>query len=191
MNLSLIAKPAILPDIQKQCQELGFDMASDSYTGSLLRSLVASKPDSRFLELGTGIGASLCWMLDGMSTDSKLISIDNDPELTDTARSFFGQDSRLSLLCEDGEKWIISYQDDPFDLIFADAWPGKYSCLDETLNLLTTGGFYVIDDMLHQANWPAGHQKKVASLLDYLSHRNDLVITMMEWSTGVVVCTKK
>ena len=73
MNQSLITKPVILPEIQKKCGELGFDMASDSYTGALLQSLIASKPDSLFLELGTGIGASLCWMLEGMDPGSKLI----------------------------------------------------------------------------------------------------------------------
>lgn len=166
-------------------------MASDSYTGSLLRSLVASKPGSNFLELGTGIGASLCWLLDGMNADSKLISIDNDPELIEIAKSFFGLDHRLSLLCEDGEKWILSYQGEPFDLIFADAWPGKYSLLDETLRLLNVGGLYVIDDMLPQPNWPEGHQEKVAGLLEYLNCREDLIITMMNWSTGVVVGTKR
>lgn len=191
MNHSLITKPVILPEIQKKCGELGFDMASDSYTGSLLRSLVASKPGSNFLELGTGIGASLCWLLDGMNADSKLISIDNDPELIETAKSFFGQDHRLSLLCEDGEKWILSYLGKPFDLIFADAWPGKYSLLEETLSLLKEGGFYVIDDMNPQPNWPNGHDEKANGLLDHLSQRNDLMVTFLNWSTGIVVGTKR
>jgi predicted O-methyltransferase YrrM len=103
------ALPPGLADVQKKCQQLGFDMASDQKAGALLRSLVASKPGGKFLELGTGIGASLCWMLDGMDPESKLISIDNDPQLTDIAVSLFGKDSRLSLICEDGGKWIRSY----------------------------------------------------------------------------------
>lgn len=191
MDNSLISKPTIFPQIQNKCHELGFDMASDIPAGSLLRTLVASKPKSHFLELGTGIGASLCWMLDGMDTDSKMISIDNDPELIETAKSFFGLDHRLSLICEDGEKWILSHNGGLFDLIFADALPGKYSCLDETLRLLNAGGLYVIDDMLPQPNWPEGHQEKVAGLLEYLNCREDLIITMMNWSTGVVVGTKR
>lgn len=165
-------------------------MASDEKTGSLLRTLVSSKPAGNFLELGTGIGASLCWMLDGMVSGSKIISIDNDPELAEIARSFFGSDPRVTLICEDGENWIHSYQGQPFDMIFADAWPGKYSCLDETLQLIKPGGFYVIDDMLPQPNWPHGHAEKAKALLDHLYQREDLLITMMEWSTGVAVCTK-
>ncbi len=40
-------------------------MASDSEVGSPLCRLVSSKPGARLLELGTGIGLSLCWMQDG------------------------------------------------------------------------------------------------------------------------------
>jgi predicted O-methyltransferase YrrM len=37
-------------------------------------------------------------------------------------------------------------------LIFADAWPGKYSDLEKALKLVKPGGFYIIDDMLTQPN---------------------------------------
>lgn len=47
-----------------------------------------------------------------------------------------------------------------FDLIFADAIPGKYEHLDETLALLRRGGLYVVDDMLPQ---PTGRPKDHAS----------------------------
>ena len=55
-----------------------------------------------------------------------------------------------------------------FDLIYADAWPGKFSHLDEALGLLAAGGFYVIDDLLPQPNWPEGHAPKVPALVDDL-----------------------
>ena len=37
-----------------------------------------------------------------------------------------------------------------FDLIYADAWPGKFTHLDRALSLLTRGGIYFIDDLLPQ-----------------------------------------
>ena len=181
--------PEYLPEIRKKCLELGFEMASDEEAGSLLRSLVASKPGGSFLELGTGVGASLCWMLDGMDATAKIISIDNDPLLIDTVQSFFGEDPRMTLLHQDGGQWIKSNQDMKFDLIFADAWPGKYFDLDETLALLSPGGFYVIDDMLPASDWPEGHAEKASALLEYLAQRKDLHVTQMNWSTGVVLCT--
>ena len=30
-----------------------------------------------------------------------------------------------------------------FDLVFADAWPGKFSETDEVLDLIEVGGFYI------------------------------------------------
>ena len=67
MNDSIIPdKPEILPEIEAKSKEIEFSMPSDYYVGSLLKTLIASKPKSRLLELGTGIGLSLSWMIDGM-----------------------------------------------------------------------------------------------------------------------------
>ena len=183
--------PKAFARLQEKCKEIGFTMPSDIYIGTLLKSLIASKPNARVLELGTGISLSLAWMIEGLDQDSHLISIDNDPMLTNIAKDFFGDDPRLSLLCVDGVEWIKSYSGDGFDLIFADAWPGKYSELDETLAFLNVGGFYVIDDMNPQSNWPSGHAEKANGLIQYLEARTDLTMTKMNWSTGVILCTKK
>ena len=78
-----------------------------------------------------------------------------------------------------------------FDLIFADAWPGKYSEINEILDLVKVGGFYIIDDMLTQPNWPEGHQENVNKLIEYLENREDFHLTKMNWSTGIIIATKK
>ncbi|MEH0154065.1 class I SAM-dependent methyltransferase [Limibacter armeniacum] len=166
-------------------------MPSDIYIGTLLKSLIASKPKANILELGTGVSLSLAWMIEGLDEHSNLTSIDNDPKLIGIAKDFFGNDPRLNLICIDGTEWIKNYSGDKFDLIFADAWPGKYSELEETLELLKVGGFYVIDDMTPQPNWPEGHNEKAENLTAYLESREDLTMTKMNWSTGVIICTKK
>ncbi len=166
-------------------------MPSDVYIGTLLKSLCASKPDGNFLELGTGMGLSLAWMIEGMDSNSKVTSVDNNPELIALAKGFFQGDKRLSLLCTEGEDWIPTYEGEKFDLIFADAWPGKYSHLKETLDLLKRGGFYVVDDLRQQPNWPDGHQENVDSFLKYMEERKDFAITKMDWSTGVLIAVKK
>lgn len=183
-------KPEIHSKIEAKSAEIGFTMPSDLYIGSLLKTLVASKPAGHFLELGTGIGLSLSWMIDGMDQESSLISVDNDPKLIQIAREFFGKDERVDLVLEDGEKWIENYDGSLFDLIFADAWPGKYSHLDEVFALLKMGGIYVIDDMDEQPNWPDGHAEKAASLVEMLEQRDDFHLTKMNWSTGVILMTK-
>ncbi|TMM57128.1 methyltransferase domain-containing protein [Maribacter algarum] len=183
--------PTIHPEIVRKSKEIGFTMPSDVYIGTLLKTLISSKTAGKFLELGTGIGLSLSWMVDGMDGDSKLITVDNDSELIAIAREYFQNDERVEIICEDGTRWIKDYDGDKFDLIFADAWPGKYSEIDEILNLVKVGGFYVIDDMTVQPNWPEGHDKNVDTLVSYLENRTDFNLTKMNWSTGLIIAVKK
>lgn len=189
-DANILDKPTIHAAIEAKCQEIGFTMPSDLYIGTLLKTLISSKPRANVLELGTGIGLSLSWMIDGLDADSTITTVDNDPILCDIAKDFFGTDHRVNVVCADGSAWLKNYQGEAFDLIFADAWPGKYSDLDETLALLKVGGFYVIDDMLAQPNWPTGHQEKVHTLVDTLEKRTDLTLTKMNWSTGVIIAVK-
>ncbi|WP_237561739.1 O-methyltransferase [Flagellimonas algicola] len=138
---NIVDTPNVYAALLSKSDEIGFTMPSDMYIGTFLKTLVASKPAGRFLELGTGMGLSLAWMLEGMDNASKLISIDNDMDLIQIAMGFFGNDDRLQLVCADGEDWIAQNQEEKFDLVFADAWPGKYSLLEETLGLIKVGGF--------------------------------------------------
>lgn len=187
----ILDKPNIHSEIEVKSREIGFTMPSDLYIGTLLKTLITSKPKSNLLELGTGIGLSLSWMIDGMDAESKLVTIDNDPKLIQIAKNYFGHDKRVEVICADGTAWIKNYEGEKFDLVFADAWPGKYSELDDILDIIAVGGFYVIDDMLPQPNWPLGHQENVDNLIDYLENRADLVLTKMNWSTGIIIAVKK
>ncbi|WP_245800034.1 O-methyltransferase [Zobellia uliginosa] len=183
-------QPKIYQEIQRKSKEVGFTMPSDLYVGSLLKTLMLSKPNGRFLEMGTGIGLSLSWMIDGMGPGSRLVSVDSDSDLIEIVSGYFGADKRVELVCQDGSEWIRSYEGAHFDLIFADAWPGKYSEIDEMLRLLTIGGFYIVDDMTAQPNWPEGHEDNVGRLVGYLEGRDDLVLTKLNWSTGLIVAVK-
>lgn len=178
-------------DIDKATKASGFPMASDVLTCSLLRTLATSKPASKLLELGTGTGLSTAWILDGMDKDSTLISIDNEPKFLDIAHEFLGSDDRLTLIDKDGGEWVENNKQQRFDYIFADTWPGKYFYLNEVLSMLNKGGFYIIDDMLPQANWPDGHQEKATNLIEELEKREDLVLTKQVWATGIILAVKK
>jgi predicted O-methyltransferase YrrM len=149
--------PASLTRITAEGEALGFRMASEPRTGVLLQVLAASKPGGRLLELGTGTGVGTAWLLGGMDGAARLDTIDNDEAVQAVARRNLGADRRVRFHLADGEAWLASYAGEPFDLIFADAWPGKFSGLARALDLLAAGGLYVIDDLLPQPNWPADH----------------------------------
>jgi predicted O-methyltransferase YrrM len=181
--------PTRYEEIANATRAIDFNMASDLYTGSLLKTLVASKPSGRFLELGTGSGLATSWILDGMDKNSRLVTIENNELLQNIARQQL-TDERIKYVLTDGYDWIVNYSGGTFDLIFADAMPGKYDLLEETIAMVKKGGFYVIDDMLPQPNWPEGHAARVDQFCQILEKRNDLVLTKMNWSTGIIVATK-
>ncbi|WP_149240024.1 class I SAM-dependent methyltransferase [Dyadobacter sp. 32] len=176
--------------IQEATRVSGFTMASDIQTCSLLKTLAASKPAGKFLELGTGTGLSTAWILEGMSQDAKLVSIDNDEVFLQIAQEHLGSDQRLTLVHTDGADWVENNRGQKYDYIFADTWHGKYLLLDEVLDMLNPGALYIIDDMLPQPNWPEGHDLKALKLIEDLEAREDLVITKQVWATGIIIAVK-
>lgn len=183
--------PKYYKRIQAETEASGFTMASDIMMCSLLKTLAASKPHGKFLELGTGTGLSTSWILDGMDDTSTLISIDNDNSLLEIAYKYLGNDGRLNLVSTDGGEWVKNNAQQKFDYIFADTWHGKYLMLDEVLDMLNQGGLYIIDDLLPQPNWPEGHHEKAIKLIDYLDNRHDLALTKQVWATGIAIAVKK
>jgi predicted O-methyltransferase YrrM len=183
--------PERLASILKRTGELQFSMASEPLTGSLLRTLAASKPGGRFLELGTGTGLSTAWLLDGMDTEARLISVDVDRSVQQVAEECLGDDPRLSLEIADGIEFLRRQPRTSFDFVFADAMPGKYEGLEHALAVVRPGGFYVIDDMLPQPNWPEGHAAKVPLLIARLAADTRFQIVPMDWASGAVIAVRK
>src|ERR1051325_2957647 len=144
------SQPAVLDAILAATQALGFKMASEPQTGSFLRTLAASKPHGKFLELGTGTGVGTAWILSGMDAESLLESVENDAVVLAVAQRHLAQDRRVTFHHEDGATFLQRAQGRLFDFIYADTWPGKFTHLPEALALLAPGGLYVIDDLLPQ-----------------------------------------
>ena len=190
-DFSNLNEPAALAGIWADTRAAGFTMASEPLTCSLLRTLAASKPAARLLELGSGTGLSTAWLLDGMDAASQLITVDFDQSLLDILYRHLGADARLKAVCSDGDDFVRSLHGQRFDLIFADTWAGKYQLLDEVLDMLNPAGLYIIDDMLPQPNWPAGHADKVAHLIATLEKRGDFQVTKLSWASGVVIAARR
>jgi predicted O-methyltransferase YrrM len=185
-------KPKQLQAIMRDTAALGFGMASEPLTGALLRTLAASKPQGRFLELGTGTGVATAWLLNGMDSASTLLTVDSDPAVVAIARRHLGHDARVRFQVSAGDVFLAPLStNETFDFIFADTWPGKYDHLEDALALLKPGGLYVIDDMLPQPTWPDGHAAKVSALIQQLEAHPDLILVKMRWATGVIIATRR
>ena len=189
-DLHYINEPKSMSAIWADTRAAGFTMASEPLVCSLLRTLAASKPSARFLELGSGTGLSTAWLLDGMDSESHLTTVDNDESLLAILKRNLGTDPRLKVVCSDGDDFLRSLRGEHFDFIFADTWAGKYRLLHEALELLNPAGLYVIDDMLPQPNWPEGHAEKVADLVTTLEEMEGFRVTKLSWANGVILATK-
>jgi predicted O-methyltransferase YrrM len=189
-DLAYIELPALLSAVEAKSKGINFGMPSEPLLGALLRVLASSRPGGRILELGTGTGIGTTWLLAGMDEQSVLISVDNSAEVQRVAAELLGHDARLKLVAEDGTTFLRKQQPRYFDLVFADAIPGKYEGLESALAIVKVGGFYVIDDMLPQPNWPEGHGEKVLGLIERLAARSDFLTLPLVWASGVVIAVR-
>jgi predicted O-methyltransferase YrrM len=191
MNDDTIANyPPTIPAISSDTAAIGFDMLSEPKVGALLAALAATKPGGRILELGTGTGHGAAWLLAGMDADSTLDTVDTDAAVVAIAQRYLASDVRVRFHLEDGATFLQRSQNG-FDLIYADAWPGKFSHLNEALALLRPGGMYVIDDLLPQPNWPAGHAPRVPALIDEIERRREFVTVRLAWASGLMLVVRR
>ena len=182
--------PVSVQAILTETDALDFNMVSEPKVGALLAALVASKPGGRFLELGTGTGHGTAWLLSGMDSASRLDSVDNETLFLSVAHRHLSHDRRVTFHVMDGAEFIRQAPAASFDVIYADAWPGKFTHLDEALALLRTGGMYVIDDLLPQPNWPEGHAPKVPALIEDLERRGEFVTVKLAWASGLMIVVR-
>ena len=191
MTLSDMRRPpAAVAAIRADTEALGFAFASEPHVGALLAVLAASKPGGRLLELGTGTGHGTAWIQAGMDARARLDTVDTDAGVVAVAQQHLGADPRITFHLVDAATFITAARPGRFDLIYADAWPGKFSHLNDALGLLRVGGVYLIDDLLPQASWPAEHAPKVQALIDTLEHRPDMNTVDLEWASGVMMVVR-
>ena len=184
-------RPEAIQGIVADTEAMSFTMVSEPRVGALLAALAASKPAGRFLELGTGTGHGTAWLLAGMDASSSLDTVDTDEGVVAVARRHLGSDRRVRFHVMDGAEFLVNSEREAFDLIYADAWPGKFSHLEDALALLRPGGIYVIDDLLPQPNWPEAHAPKVPALIDDIERRGEFVTVRLAWASGLMLVVRR
>ncbi len=190
-DLEITRTPPAFKAILAETDAVGFNMVSEPKVGALLSVLAASKPAGRFLELGTGTGHGTAWLLSGMDSKSTLDSVDADAKVVAVAQRHLGSDRRVTFHIVDAAEFIRQAPKGQFDLIYADAWPGKFSQLEETLALLRPGGIYLIDDLLPQPNWPEGHAAKVPVVIKVLEGLSEFTSVKLAWASGLMVVVRR
>ncbi|MEU6261181.1 class I SAM-dependent methyltransferase [Streptomyces sp. NPDC047043] len=182
--------PAALPALRAKASAAGFTMSCEVRTGSLLAALAAARPAGRILELGTGVGEGTAWLLAGMDRSARLMTVELNAAVQAVAQEHLGEDPRVTFVTGDGGTWLETYDGDPFDLVFADTWPGKFTHLDRALDLVAPGGTYLIDDLDPQPGWPEGHEASVARLSAELEARADFRSVRLAWASGLLMAVR-
>jgi demethylmenaquinone methyltransferase/2-methoxy-6-polyprenyl-1,4-benzoquinol methylase len=118
----------------------GFSLSCDPGAGRLLSVLAAAVPRrGTILELGTGAGVGLAWIVAGLGgrIDVRVVSVELDPETAGAAARNEWPDF---VQLETGDALEVLRGSNRWDLIFADAPGGKWYGLDETIDALAPGG---------------------------------------------------
>lgn len=183
--------PAIVEDARRRADAAGFAFSSEPEIGALLSCLAASLPtEGRILELGTGTGCGLAWLVHGLGerTDVEVVTVEVDETLQVQTRSAswppyvsFRLGDAVALLPALGM----------FDLIFADAPGGKTTGLGRTIDTLRPGGTLVVDDMAISRHEDAALRRALTEVGERLRTDETLVSSELNFSSGVIMAVRR
>jgi predicted O-methyltransferase YrrM len=175
--------PPLVQDAEARAAAAGFTISSEPPAGALLATLAAAVPSGgRILEIGTGAGVGLAWLVAGLGgrTDVEVRSVEQNPATHALAAS---GDWPANVTLHAGDVLTLFDTLGTFDLIFADARGGKSYGLDHTIGALAPGGHLVVDDM----SAPIEQTRQVRDTL--LAHP-DLTAVELPCGTGLILATR-
>jgi len=169
----------------------GFKLSSEPEVGQLLACLANAVPiGGRILEIGTGCGVGLSWIVHGLGprADVEVVSVEIDPTIAASTRSV-GWPDWVSIVEGDGADLVGTIGS--FNLIFPDAPGGKIFKLRKTVSALRSGGFLLVDDMDLTAHEDPELRGGLASVRERIVNHPDLVYAELPIASGVIVATKR
>jgi demethylmenaquinone methyltransferase/2-methoxy-6-polyprenyl-1,4-benzoquinol methylase len=184
-------EPLLVTRALRRAGNTDFSMSCDQPVGELLAVLAAGlRPGARVLELGTGVGVGLSWIVHGLSPrdDVSVLSVDLDPALLDVARTEEWP-SWVEFLCADGAH--VVEERGPFDLIFADAPGGKITALGATVACLASQGILLVDDMDPALHTTDDLLEPIQTVRDTLLSDPRLITIEIPFSTHVIIAVKR
>jgi caffeoyl-CoA O-methyltransferase len=126
-------------------------MLSGHLQGQVLRMFSQMIKPNNILEVGTYTGYSALCMVDGLSEDGKLTTIDVNAELQDIIKKYIdkaGKQDSIDLRIGNALE-IIPTLNQTFDLVFIDADKENYSnYFDLVFDKLNPGGYVIADNVL-------------------------------------------
>ncbi|SKA75983.1 Predicted O-methyltransferase YrrM [Clostridium sp. USBA 49] len=189
-ELEIYAKENSVPIIQKE-------------VGKFLQLMINIKKPKKILELGTAIGYSAILMSISCNFDSKITTIERNPQMVDIAYNNickYGFKDKINIVqgdCLD----ILEKLKDKYDLIFIDAGKGHYNhFLPYCLKLLNKDGIIIADNVLFRGMVASKELvkkrkitivKRMQSYLEAISNNKELITSVIPMGDGIAVTTKR
>jgi predicted O-methyltransferase YrrM len=189
LYLMQVNVPRAVAGAKRRAKDLRFTTSCQDEVGRLLSVLAAAvRSSGRILEIGTGAGVGLAWIVTGLRgrRDVEVISIEGDRRMAASASECEWPES-VSLLTGDACEQLPELG--TFDLVFADAAPVKYGDLGAMLGLLRPGGVLVVDDLCATPTSTDQDLAQRSALRAALLCHPDLQAVELDWSTRVIVAT--
>jgi predicted O-methyltransferase YrrM len=184
-------EPELVARARKRADELGFAISSAPGVGALLAVLAAAVPaGGRVIELGTGSGVGVAWLVHGVGDrdDVTVMSVETDRRLLHAVRA----DAWPPWVeFVEGDGATVVRERAPFDLIFADAPSGKVDGLEHTIAALAPRGVLVVDDMDPASHADDGLFDVITRVGEQLVLDPRLLTVELEWSSGIVMATRR
>lgn len=191
MSDGVAGPPDLVAAAQRRAERLGFAMSVEPVVGALLATFAAAVPTGgRIVELGTGAGVGLAWLVHGVGArhDVGVVTVDVDDVLQQQVRAD-GWPPFVRFVHGDGA--VAVRELGPSHLVFADAPGGKLERLDATIGALAPRGVLVVDDMDPALHVDDGLGGAIAGVRECLVTHPDLVVADLAFGSGVVVATRR
>ncbi len=184
-------RPAAVLAAHERAEEAGFQLACDDEVGRLLAVLSAAVPErGRILEIGTGVGVGLAWLVHGLGErqDVEVVTVELDDEVQRVARS---APWPSWVRFESGDGAEVAGGLGQFDLIFPDAPGGKLVKLGRTIAALKPGGILVVDDMELARHEDEQLREALTVVRQRLVDNRELICAELGFGSGVIVVVKR
>jgi predicted O-methyltransferase YrrM len=189
--LDALRVPAAVQAAYAREQQLRFKQSSEPEVGRLLSVFAAMVPSGgRVLELGTGAGVGLAWIVHGLTSrrDVEVLSVELDREQAAFVQAA-GWPDWVSIVVGDSGALVGSLGS--FDLIFPDTPGGKIYNLQATIAALRPGGVLLLDDMDLERDEHPERLARLASVRNQLFGNPHLICTELSLSSGVIVAARQ
>lgn len=193
---------AVLDQIEREALESYVPIIRKDMQSFLKLLLTVQKP-MHILEVGTAVGFSAILMAEYAPEGCKIVTIENYDKRIPIAKQNFeraGKSDQITLLEGDATE-VLKTLEEPFDMIFMDAAKGQYiNFMSDVLRLLKKGGVLVSDNVLQDGDIIESHfiverrnrtiYKRMREYLYELTHRDDLVTSVLPVGDGITVSVK-